>query len=547
MPFVLHPTQITIHDSVFAGAVVGNLLLSVVFTIIAAIGVTLIVYLPCLKTSKNYVESSGLLRFPSCALFVFLFLYQGTTYAAARQVAYPQEQNMADFIVSGVAGLIFCLIVPVWVFRRISRDVPMHGRYRTDDVERNAFTIFIIGPGEWVSRRKEHHWVNRYKTMIASYKERNATHVYSMFGSSLMLSLAKVPYTPTMTSCGNVRLMCSIILLGLFVLDAWKRPYSRPRDIFLTSGINLSQSIGLACFAIGFYSGDLDHDGFSMGQTWLIVATVFIIIKTILDLISEAYVICSGRRERLQQQEWKESDPEMMDIPLTETKDVENEDFSGSIVSHRHGGESLSLYLTHGDSASFARPKVDDSVSSGEPAELSVRSAATSSLTRKGFTSLRESGVREILSPTRRSSNPFVSVPLPIKKAERRSFIAEPTAMPQTLVVSLAGEASSLSGSYKLDSRPGSNVWVNGISSIRRKGDSWEIREGYGEASTRIISQDLLDSRWPHEMNRWADSHGFPCDVQITAQDLQSPTKPPKSKRTAIGSSSSDPYSFLTY
>ena len=278
-----------------------------------------------------------------------------------------------------------------------------------------------------------------------------------------------------------------------------------------------------------------------------------------LDLFSEGYVICSGRRQRLQQMEWTESDPEM-DVPLTEAKDIEHDEeqgFGASLNSQKPQESNVSLLLTYGETPSFAKPSIQkvDSVSSGEQTDLSLRSAAASSLTRKGFTSLRDmSGGRDIVSsPNRRASNPLGGS-FPLKRSGRaRSLLSEPTAMPQTLGITVAGDATSLSGSYKFDSmRGGSAVWSNGISSIRRKGDNWEIREGYGEASTRIVSLDPADGRWPNEMTRWSDSHGFPAEVKIQAKDLQTPsTSPLKSRRsfnTTPGSSAGgDQYSFLIY
>eukprot|EP00755_Sulcionema_specki_P037217 Sspe_Gene.108489::Locus_87627_Transcript_1_1_Confidence_1.000_Length_423::g.108489::m.108489 len=130
MPFILHPTGFTIFGSAPAGALVGNLALSAGYT--AVMGSLLMVgmRIPCVKqrlVAGTLVEVQGFLRFPSTALLVFLFLYQGTIFASLRLVVYPPRKA---FRLLGCFGVVVCFAVPVTTLLQVRAAVPTLARYR---------------------------------------------------------------------------------------------------------------------------------------------------------------------------------------------------------------------------------------------------------------------------------------------------------------------------------------------------------------------------------------------------------------------------------
>ena len=210
-----------------------------------------------------------------------------------------------------------------------------------------------------------------------------------------------------------------------------------------------------------------------------------------------------------------------MEVPLAEIKDVED-DLGASLLSPKVTAESLSIYLTHGDSSSFIKPSPSpkgESVSSGEGSGNTMLSLSG----KKSYTSLRElSDVGDLALLPRGSSRHLNGSSDKKRSLSGMKINSGTTPMPQKLTVSVSGQSSQLSGTYTFDSmRGGSAVWLNGLSTIRKKGHVWEIREGYGEASTKIASNGTADNKWPHEMRGWTDSHGYKVDAKITSKDLQ--------------------------
>eukprot|EP01060_Flectonema_neradi_P020959 TRINITY_DN2845_c6_g1_i1.p1 TRINITY_DN2845_c6_g1~~TRINITY_DN2845_c6_g1_i1.p1 ORF type:complete len:1759 (+),score=255.37 TRINITY_DN2845_c6_g1_i1:51-5327(+) len=478
LPFLLHPTQLTIAGSSFTGVIVGNLLIVTAFIIACFVLMRLLNYAPSIRT----LDTSGLIRFPSLPLFVFLFLYQGTTYAALRLMAYPTIKRI-DIL--GACVLLLCLAVPAKLCDAIRRDVPKTARYRLDESNKHSVFVFFLGPGEWVSASPALNWVKRYKTVISSYRESTAAFVCAQFAVALLLSIAKVRFAESMIECGHVRMACAVIFLMAFLLDLWRRPYCKPSHIYLASGINLCQVAGLAAIAKGFYSEDLTDPAFDVGGVFVMIALILLVIKAILDLLTFVYVVATGRRDRLQELEWK-------------NRAVLIEELNG-----RKGTE-------------------------GE--ELMTQCCYTS------LSSDGESGskrrVRKLIIEIDNDS--FGSVQQP--GGRRRSTGHLP--YPYTLSVNVESrnhDVSGFSSNYSFDGiRGGYPSWSSGSHVLKQVRGRWELREGSGEFF-RICCDERHPNRLPHEAcGSWMDQNGFPCEVSITAIDASQQLQLPSTHSTPV-------------
>ena len=316
---IMHPTQITIADSALVGAVLCNLGLIVVFYILHSI--VTVVATPCMS---SFLAAQGLLRFPSAGLFVFFFLYQGTVFASVRLVFHSDPGRELFALLVGICGWIICITVPIitaicvaritptgrrWVFcNRATADPRV--RYRTDrrTLDRPKLA-FLLGPGEWVSRRRETRWDDRFTTVLRPYNEAGAW-CGSLFQFSLMMGLgvANSVGTPTLRHCGHVKLACGLLYLTLVTAHLSVRPFCRPRDVILEPAISMTFAIALFCMSGGFYSSRVDGPAFDAAAVFLKIGTGILGLKLLLDLISEAYIFCKVRRDRLQEEEWGDMD-----------------------------------------------------------------------------------------------------------------------------------------------------------------------------------------------------------------------------------------------
>eukprot|EP00659_Diplonema_papillatum_P021144 gene21144-32572_t len=119
MVLPLHPTQLTLWDSIAAGAVVGNLMIMLFVGAVGYLCLIILAQTRCFAEQQTTVlDLQGMLRYPSAPLFVLLFLYQGTFAGAVRLVIWPPGDHMG-LVVLGFLALIPLVGAPLWLVNRI--------------------------------------------------------------------------------------------------------------------------------------------------------------------------------------------------------------------------------------------------------------------------------------------------------------------------------------------------------------------------------------------------------------------------------------------
>ena len=308
LPWTLHPLRIEIGGSVWAGAVVGNVLLFVGGGILSC-GVLFAArrLLKCLPKSvtEGVLDTQGLLRMPSNNIFLFLVLYQGTSLAALRMVV---ASSQPFYIPVGAAGILLCVVAPVLIHRKVRDAVPSLARYRLDDRRRRGWVRFLIGGGEWVSMREECWWSLRYTCAMRSYKQRYAWWLSVETAMMFLLSVASSVARSTLGICCGMELAVTLLLASGALAVVIVRPHHRARDNVLSTLIYLAQTLSAAFVAVAYCGGGAATTSwmFRVSDASLSAATAMIVLRAVLEIGSEVYVLASGRRDRLQAMEFAE-------------------------------------------------------------------------------------------------------------------------------------------------------------------------------------------------------------------------------------------------
>eukprot|EP01059_Diplonema_ambulator_P029239 TRINITY_DN48507_c0_g1_i1.p1 TRINITY_DN48507_c0_g1~~TRINITY_DN48507_c0_g1_i1.p1 ORF type:complete len:215 (+),score=48.05 TRINITY_DN48507_c0_g1_i1:2-646(+) len=185
-----------------------------------------------------------------------------------------------------------------------------------DAEETSAVRVVLLGKGEWVSRKRELHWVQRYASVVKTYSEECVWFVCLDFASSLALAAIGSMNTSNLAACGHVKLFQAIILCTLLLAEAVAWPHSRMRDSVLDFVALGVQCVSLLLLAVGFYKGMGHGDElFVIAGYLLLFATVLLVVKVVLDVLCEMYIFYTGRRRRLQLKAWQKAAPCHIETP----------------------------------------------------------------------------------------------------------------------------------------------------------------------------------------------------------------------------------------
>eukprot|EP01064_Diplonema_japonicum_P028784 TRINITY_DN4502_c0_g1_i1.p1 TRINITY_DN4502_c0_g1~~TRINITY_DN4502_c0_g1_i1.p1 ORF type:complete len:556 (+),score=112.93 TRINITY_DN4502_c0_g1_i1:181-1848(+) len=301
LPWMFHPTRIKIGGSEPAGAVVGNFSIVVGFTLLMK-GVMMVAGLfPGVSRFLKTSDPEGFLRFPSAPLFVFQWFYQGTTLSSMLLLFYPP--SVLGFLL-GVASCLFCTAVPFVVLVSVHRGVPKEAIYRVDTEDRGRLFNFIVGPGEWVSLREERHWVQRWASVTKTYTQHTAWFSFVDFSSSFCLAAMAAFKTYSYAQCGHIKTFQACIFVVLLAIEAKYWPHVRMRDCVTDFVLLGAQTAGLFLMGNAFYNGGKENTAFETAGLLMYMATIILMGKVVLDVFTEAYIFFSGRRRRLQEEEW---------------------------------------------------------------------------------------------------------------------------------------------------------------------------------------------------------------------------------------------------
>ena len=169
-PWYFHPLRFEVSGSMAAGAIVGNLLITAVAAILCVTLAALFKTTGAVQSVFNTEDAYGLLRFPSAPLFVFIVLYQGLALAGMVLTAHPPTLGL---FLLGASTTVICFALPCYMLVLVKKNVPTEAFYEpVPDREDSTVATFLLGPGEWVSRRPSYHFALRFTCALRSFTQK---------------------------------------------------------------------------------------------------------------------------------------------------------------------------------------------------------------------------------------------------------------------------------------------------------------------------------------------------------------------------------------
>ena len=294
IPRLLHPTGIDIMDSPALGAAVMNVVIVAASSLLSvAVYYTLKLAVPACAAHNS--DLLGLLRLPSAPLFIFQYLFQGTTLAGMILIVTVQSTFHA---VVGIVVLCGCACVTYALWHAITANVPTMACYAKCVNRQSVLSVLALGEGEWVNLLEDRDWVHSYASVIRTYKQAPVWYIVVEFAASFALSGVFSLGAETKIGCGHQRCAAATVFWFLLGLEALVWPHAKQRDSASDVVLLGLQSVAMALQAGYFYGAD--ESLFLLSSYLLLLSTAVLLVKAVWDVTSEVYIICSGRRTALQ-------------------------------------------------------------------------------------------------------------------------------------------------------------------------------------------------------------------------------------------------------
>ena len=300
---IMNPTGLVVDDSEAMGAVVGNLAIVLGATLIclAAMQLAKILGPRIFPTFFDGLDVQGFLRVPSAPIFVFFVVYQGTTLGAMRILIIARSPV---HVLVGIIVTCMGLMLPYMLFKLMHRNVPKRATYHL--VQKRAYPIeFVLGPGEWVNTGRKYMWSQRYICMLLPYRKGCAWFSCLELCASLALSAIQSTRPESQLGCAYMKSAQGAVILVVMLLEMFLRPSARMRDTVLLSISTAMQVAAMAFHTLAHYEDNTLGWHYTFGTTLLVAAGAILLIKMLLDFLTEVYVLITRRRDQAQKDFYK--------------------------------------------------------------------------------------------------------------------------------------------------------------------------------------------------------------------------------------------------
>ena len=226
------------------------------------------------------------------------------------------EAESAGHFLVGCGTVVVCGAVPLMLFALLN-GASKRAVY-TIDPGRGRLLKFAAGPGEWLSLRRDCHWVHRFASMMRAYRPGAVWYIVLELGSSFALSATQSMRTDNLAACGHVRIAGCAILLGMLLLETALRPHARTRDNTIDTAVLSLQASALLLSATGYYSGEAEGALASTASIVMTVAVALLVFKGIIDAVTMLYLLISGLPDRMQDQKWEREEEQISFVAVEE-------------------------------------------------------------------------------------------------------------------------------------------------------------------------------------------------------------------------------------
>eukprot|EP01064_Diplonema_japonicum_P009617 TRINITY_DN17094_c0_g1_i1.p1 TRINITY_DN17094_c0_g1~~TRINITY_DN17094_c0_g1_i1.p1 ORF type:complete len:1088 (+),score=143.76 TRINITY_DN17094_c0_g1_i1:49-3264(+) len=283
------------------GSVFGNLIILASFT-----GLHVVILFLFARDVTN-LRVQGLLKFPSFAIFTMIFVYQPLTLCASRIMLHPMEPWHRAV---GCGVMVFAAVAPVGIAYVIYHGVPEKAVYR-EEPDCGKWKGFVIGHGEWVSRKKADRFADRFTVLLKNFTQERCWFGIFEFGQAFIAGLVMATKQVNYKECGLTRLCCSMLTFGFISLELKFIHQCKQRDVFLDTFRLTFQAVGLLLASMAYFMSNPRHMLMDLAVYLLGFSMLFLLIKVLLDFLTWVYVLKEKRQARLQKEEWKEEETKM--------------------------------------------------------------------------------------------------------------------------------------------------------------------------------------------------------------------------------------------
>ena len=285
LPWLLHPTGIRLLNSDAAGCVIGNLVLTLLWVGVLAVGTWIRLRR---DPEGGWREAATYLRFPSCCVLLPVFFLPGTADSAMLLLA-GSEGTSAGHTAIGIVGLVYMLVMfaLLWAscwekaFVSTVRTLTYHPTKTGKVVE------YVFGKHTWVSSSHLH--TERLGVLFENYTQ-NPHSWITQYGRYVLVEVGQVPVVvalsviqvSTWRGCAIKAFMISVVFLMLSVSVYIHKPFI-PRVLnHLVLAANIFSTLGMLGYGVVFAMEQRD-------SPVLLVASVSLFTGMVLSLLRAAY------------------------------------------------------------------------------------------------------------------------------------------------------------------------------------------------------------------------------------------------------------------
>ena len=342
---LLHPTGLVVDGSPALGMFVANMAITAGAAVLSLVVLAAVVPIGRRITPRFFegLDTQGFLRLPSAPLVIFQFFYQGIALAGMSLLLQP---GTTVHKLIGVSSILFCISVPIVLFRVVHANVPEHAVLACAANRKSSALVALIGTGEWVNTREDTMWVQRYSSVVRSYKQDRAWFGVVEFAASFAISAVHSVGPDSRLQCGHVKMATAAIFVVLLLCECFLWPHARHRTAAFDCTLIGLQTFAMVFIALDHYRG-VSEDLTGIASLLLLAGTVVLGLQVVLDVLAEGHIFFTKRRALLQEDVYTQYAPKGDDLVQDIVSDTPDRQMDALFVNTERSEYSLGASTQH--------------------------------------------------------------------------------------------------------------------------------------------------------------------------------------------------------
>eukprot|EP01065_Artemidia_motanka_P049826 TRINITY_DN8379_c0_g1_i1.p2 TRINITY_DN8379_c0_g1~~TRINITY_DN8379_c0_g1_i1.p2 ORF type:complete len:601 (+),score=169.55 TRINITY_DN8379_c0_g1_i1:2185-3987(+) len=345
LPWSIHPTQLRIDGSPYAGCIVGSLLLLLGAALVHVAGTAALAKFKFGDTTKaGWLRACAFTRFPGLLVLIAAWLFLGIAFSAFHLLMAPGELPLSYIsLACGAVAFFNCGLLLASLYVTHPRN--LKAEYSPQVPNLQWWRKFFLGRRQWDST--DTFYVERYGLMFDAWRPPHQRwyavmelgHMVPIAFYSAMMSQGWDACIVQNTSLGFVLLVYLLTLVAV-------RPHVSRFESFIFSADALLQFLSTVFRGVAFLKHDNKHWGFAAAAWCLVLALWIVTFWTIAQLVIVVLEMC-GRlpppptsEESLLGSDDENGDGEKEDTPRASAADLPE---MSQLLLSAGGGESGDL------------------------------------------------------------------------------------------------------------------------------------------------------------------------------------------------------------